>query len=53
MTRRTPKGAADSRTDSAAGPDAPTLVLVIEDDKSIRRFLRAGLEGQGYRFVEA
>lgn len=53
MTRRTPKGAADSRTDSAAGPGAPTLVLVIEDDKSIRRFLRAGLEGQGYRFVEA
>lgn len=29
------------------------LVLVIEDDTAIRRFLRAGLESQGYQLVEA
>ncbi len=30
-----------------------TVVLVIEDDAPIRRFLRAGLESQGFRLVEA
>lgn len=34
-------------------PGVPALVLVIEDEKSIRSFLRAGLEGQGYRIVDA
>ena len=34
-------------------PAVPALVLVVEDDASIRRFLRAGLEGQGYRCIEA
>jgi two-component system, OmpR family, KDP operon response regulator KdpE len=29
------------------------LVLVIEDEPAMRRFLRPGLEGQGYRVVEA
>jgi two-component system KDP operon response regulator KdpE len=29
------------------------LVLVIEDDAPIRRFLRAGLESQGFQLVEA
>jgi two-component system KDP operon response regulator KdpE len=29
------------------------VVLVIEDDPPIRRFLRAGLESQGFRLVEA
>jgi len=29
------------------------LVLVIEDELGIRRFLRTGLEGQGYRCIEA
>jgi two-component system KDP operon response regulator KdpE len=37
--------------DSRSGP-AP-VVLVIEDEAPIRRFLRAGLEGQGYALVEA
>lgn len=32
---------------------APVLVLVIEDDAAIRRFLRAGLESQGFSLVEA
>jgi two-component system KDP operon response regulator KdpE len=32
--------------------DAP-LVLIIEDEKPIRRFLRASLLGEGYRVVEA
>lgn len=31
----------------------PTLVLVVDDELPIRRFLRAGLEGQGYSMVEA
>ena len=34
---------------STPGP----LVLVVEDEPPIRRFLRAGLEAQGYRWVEA
>jgi two-component system KDP operon response regulator KdpE len=32
--------------------DAP-LVLIIEDEKPIRRFLRASLLGEGYRVIEA
>ena len=35
------------------GPDIPALVLVIEDELAIRKFLRTGLEGQGYRCIEA
>ena len=30
----------------------PTVVLLIEDDPPIRRFLRAGLEAQGFQLVE-
>lgn len=35
--------------------DAPAgaVVLVVEDELPIRRFLKVGLEAQGYRFVEA
>jgi len=29
------------------------LILVIEDDPAIRRFLKTGLEAQGYRFEQA
>ena len=29
------------------------LVLVVDDDVPIRRFLRAGLESAGYRLIEA
>lgn len=32
---------------------APVVVLVIEDEAPIRKFLRAGLEGERYRVVEA
>jgi two-component system, OmpR family, KDP operon response regulator KdpE len=32
---------------------APAVVLVIEDEEAIRKFLRAGLESQGYRCVDA
>ena len=38
------------------GPDPagqPVVVLLIDDEAPIRRFLRAGLEGQGYTLVEA
>jgi two-component system KDP operon response regulator KdpE len=38
-------------TSDATGPSP--LVLVIEDDPPIRKFLRAGLESQGYRYVDA
>jgi two-component system KDP operon response regulator KdpE len=32
---------------------APVVVLVVDDEAPIRKFLRAGLEGQGYSLVEA
>jgi two-component system KDP operon response regulator KdpE len=34
-------------------PSPPVVVLVVEDEAPIRKFLRAGLEGQGYSLVEA
>ena len=34
-------------------PGAPALILVIEDEGPIRKILRAGLDAQGYRLVEA
>ena len=36
----------------AASPDGP-LVLVIEDEAPLRKFLRASLEANGYRVAEA
>jgi two-component system, OmpR family, KDP operon response regulator KdpE len=39
-----------SREERAA---PPPVVLVVEDEAPIRKFLRAGLEGQGYRVVDA
>jgi two-component system KDP operon response regulator KdpE len=33
--------------------DASALVLVVEDDREIRRFVRAALEAEGYRVAEA
>ncbi|MDE3033725.1 MAG: response regulator, partial [Acidobacteriota bacterium] len=32
---------------------APPLVLLIEDEPQMRRFLRVVLEGSGHRFLEA
>ncbi|HUL50816.1 MAG TPA: response regulator [Gemmatimonadales bacterium] len=37
----------------AAAPGVAPLVLVIEDEPQMRRFLRAALESHDYRFVEA
>ena len=34
-------------------PPAPPLVLLIEDEPQMRRFLRVVLEGSGHRFLEA
>jgi two-component system, OmpR family, KDP operon response regulator KdpE len=34
-------------------PGSDWLVLVIEDETPIRRFLKAALEGQGFRWLEA
>ncbi len=39
--------------DLGGGPSTSALVLVIEDETAIRRFLHAGLESEGYRSVEA
>ena len=33
--------------------DTAPLILVVEDDREIRRFVRSALEGDGYRVVEA
>ena len=33
--------------------DPAPLVLVIEDEKEIRRFVRSALEAEGYRVAEA
>ena len=33
--------------------DVPALVLVIDDEEPIRKFLRRGLESQGYRCLDA
>lgn len=40
-------------SDERSVPASPTLVLVVEDDAPIRRFLRAGLEAHDFRLVEA
>jgi two-component system KDP operon response regulator KdpE len=40
-------------TDIAGREGVATVVLVIEDEAPIRRFLRAGLESQGYTLVES
>ena len=37
----------------ATAPALPAVVLLIEDEAPIRKFLRAGLEGQGYSLYEA
>jgi two-component system KDP operon response regulator KdpE len=41
------------RAPGGAGPGTLPVALVVEDEEAIRRFLRAGLEGQGYRCIEA
>jgi two-component system KDP operon response regulator KdpE len=41
------------RRDRDQGATAGMLVLVVEDEPQVRRFLRPALEGQGYRVVEA
>jgi two-component system KDP operon response regulator KdpE len=38
---------------SSESPAHPPLVLVVDDELPIRRFLRPALEGSGYRLVEA
>ncbi len=38
---------------SADSASVPATVLVIEDELPIRKFLRAGLEGEGYKLVES
>ena len=38
---------------SSAGVGAPVVVLIVDDDRPIRRFLRAGLESEGHTLLEA
>ncbi|MBI4862906.1 MAG: response regulator [Candidatus Riflebacteria bacterium] len=40
-----------SETDSTT-PQVGPLILVVDDEPQVRRFLRAALEGHGYRVVE-
>jgi two-component system KDP operon response regulator KdpE len=41
-------------TDSSSSPcPHPALIAVIEDEASIRKFLKASLTGEGYRITEA
>jgi two-component system KDP operon response regulator KdpE len=37
----------------AESPSVPIVILAVDDEAPIRRFLRAGLEGQGYTLIEA
>jgi len=37
----------------AENPSVPIVILAVDDEAPIRRFLRAGLEGQGYTLIEA
>src|SRR5438046_4519340 len=39
--------------EAQSGDGTPPLILVIEDEAAIQKFLRASLEAQGYRVVEA
>jgi two-component system KDP operon response regulator KdpE len=34
-------------------PSVPIVILAVDDEAPIRKFLRAGLEGQGYALIEA
>ncbi len=34
-------------------PEEKELILLIEDEQQMRRFLRITLQSQGYRLVEA
>jgi two-component system KDP operon response regulator KdpE len=38
---------------TATNHPPPPVVLVIEDEKPVRRFLRACLDGEGFRMLEA
>jgi two-component system, OmpR family, KDP operon response regulator KdpE len=42
-----------STPEPAPGPGVPQVVLVVEDEPQVMRFLRATLPTQGYRLVEA
>ena len=42
-----------SAPEAATGPSVPQVVLVVEDEPQVMRFLRATLPTQGYRLVEA
>ena len=48
-----PSGPRPASPGVAAAPNQGPVVLVIEDEPEIRRFLRASLLGHGYRLVEA
>src|SRR5439155_174396 len=53
---RVGKQLGDRRVDTSVPPDPPMpdpVVVLIEDEPQIRKFLRATLAGQGYRLFEA
>jgi PAS domain S-box-containing protein len=48
-----PEGLADDATASTSPPAGHPVVLVVEDDAGVRRFLREALASVGYQVVEA
>jgi two-component system KDP operon response regulator KdpE len=52
MTTTTPTSSRSAPADSVVSKQGP-VIIVIEDEPEIRRFLRAALHSHGYRLVEA
>ena len=48
-----PDGEPDTTQGGDARPEAGPVVIVIEDEPQIRKFLRASLPSQGFRVIEA
>lgn len=52
-TLQTQRQRAISRMNSVSPPEAPSVILVVDDDPSMRQVLRRVMEKDGYQVVEA
>ncbi len=52
-TLQTQRQRAISRMNSVSPPEAPSVILVVDDDPSMRQILRRVMEKDGYQVVEA